>query len=53
MENKFFGDVDRGKEIFGQIKARQSASSSSSQSNNPQQRTNSEIIQDIKQNPRN
>ena len=53
MENKFFGNADRGKEIFGQIKDRQSMSSSSSQSNNPQQKTNSEIIQDIRQNPRN
>ena len=54
MENKFFGSADRGKEIFKLIKERQqSTSSSSSQSSNPQNRTNAEIIQDIRQNPRN
>lgn len=50
-KNQFAGSHEKGKKIFGQIEGQQSASSS--RSNNPQQRTNSEIIQDIRQNPRN
>lgn len=48
FENNFEGDAERGKATFRLI-----VGSSSSQSNNPQQRTNSEILQDIRQNPRN
>jgi hypothetical protein len=43
MENKFFGDVDRGKEIFKQIERKVKG----------QQQSNSEIIKDVRQNPRN
>jgi vacuolar-type H+-ATPase subunit I/STV1 len=51
-ESKLAGNANRGEEVFKQIKERQQQSSSSFQPNNPQQRTNSEIIQDIRQNPR-
>jgi hypothetical protein len=50
-KSQFAGSHEQGKKIFGQIEGQQSTSSS--RSNNPQQRTNSEIIQDIRQNPLN
>jgi len=46
-KNRFTGSHEQGKEIFGQIKDYRSANFSI------QLRTNSEIIQDIRQNPRN
>jgi len=50
IKNNFEGNAERGKAIFQQIIA---VGSSVSQSTNFQNRTNSEIIQDVRQNPRN
>jgi hypothetical protein len=49
-KNQFAGSHEKGKKIFGQIEGQQSTSSF--QSSSPQQRTNFEIIQDVRQNPR-
>jgi hypothetical protein len=59
ITNKFGGSVEQGKEAFNRITGTNSSSGGfhfypqQGQLNNPQQRTNSEIIQDIRQNPRN
>jgi len=66
LENKFSGNVEQGQQTFQQLLGSVSGyqdfyffpqqgqqSTSSPQSTNPQQQTNSEIIQDIRQNPQN
>jgi len=65
VENKFSGSVEQGEETFKQIAAsvgsghqnfyfkEQKGQSTSSSSYTPQQLTNFEIIQDVRQNPRN
>ena len=57
ITNKFSGSVEQGGEVFNQIAGAASRSgdfhfySRQLSTNNPQQRTNFEIIQDIRQNP--
>jgi len=59
ITNKFSGSAEQGQEAFSRIAGTVSGHdefrfySPHRQSDNPQQKTNSEIIQDIRQNPRN
>jgi hypothetical protein len=55
ITNKFGGNVDGGREVLNRITETTPNSSSFHfySQNNPQQRTNTEIIQDVIQNPQN
>jgi hypothetical protein len=53
ITNKLSGDAEQGKQDFGRISSTVSGSNFNFYQQNPQHRTNFEVIQDVKNKPQN